>query len=101
MSSVNFTVPKKTHRSFDPKSTHDQMLLANRIASIRYGDAHCDSPAEMNPNGLQIQIYPQLNNLFLVLPGEMGLDNNHFRLVSTCENEETLHTIVLILRKFF
>jgi hypothetical protein len=82
-----------------PESKEHQLLVANRIASIRYGDFHNQHSATKDDNGM-IHVCPGTNDYWLYPPGKgsTGQPKGMWRLSGRYDTEEELRLIVQILQ---
>ena len=94
---IEFTLPQ---RWIDVHNKEHVMLVANRIAAIRYGDKHRESPPEIMPDGT-VHLFPQTNDHWLFPPiRDVGQPKDHWRLVARYDGDEYLEMIVGLLKRF-
>lgn len=94
---IDFVLPQKW---LDPRKQEHLLLVANRIAAIRYGDVHQQFPAEMTDDG-KMRICPHTNDHWLIPPTtNIGQPKRHWRLVGRYDSDEDLQMIVALLKRF-
>ncbi len=94
---IDFTLPQVW---LDPKNKEHVLLVANRIAAIRYGDEHLKSPPGIAANG-RVLIFPHTNNHWLFPPTmDIGQPKGHWRLAARYDSDEELEMILNILKRF-
>lgn len=94
---IDFRLPQKW---LNPANKEHVLLVANRIAAIRYGDAHHQASAEVDADG-RAHIFPSTNDYWLFPPTkDIGQPKGHWRLVGRYGSDEELKMIIAPLRRF-
>lgn len=94
MGHIDFLLVRK---GISPSKKEDVLVVANRIAAIRYGDMHQNSPVEINKDDT-VHIHPKTNNHWLYPPGPKALQpKGYWRLKGRYDTNEELELIVKAL----
>ena len=94
---ADFTLPQ---RWIDVNNKEHVLLVANRIAAIRYGDGHHKSPPEIAADGT-VHIFPSTNDHWLFPPNkDIGQPKGHWRLVARYDSSEDLEMVINALKHF-
>lgn len=84
----------------NPTNEDHILLVANRIAAIRYGDEHGNSPPVVESDGA-VHIHPSTNDHWLYPPRRsVGQPKGYWRLIGRYDSPEDLEKIVDVLKRF-
>lgn len=87
-----------SNKGIKPSNQEDILRVASRIAAIRYGDMHQNSPVEIDKDGT-VHIHSSTNNYWLYPSGPNALQpKGYWRLKSKYDTDEELELIVKALQ---
>lgn len=93
---IDFTLPQAW---INPSNKEHVLLVANRIAEIRFGDEYRREPPTIQADGTVN--FPLTNSHWLFPPTrDIGQPKGHWRLVGRYDSDEKLNRIVEKLRHF-